>query len=149
MFCNCTYLRIINVFNSVSFASDLTSLARSAASHQVVLQVCLWSFDMCKNSEFPGQTLRTGLIADAAKTASYVENALKPLLAALKPPAVAAGAVLVEVINEPEWCMKGPGNTDVTVEPAQMQRSTPSLPMCRARSSVEQPHARWKAAESS
>lgn len=112
-----------------SFASDLTSLARSAASHQVVLQVCLWSFDMCKNSEFPGQTLRTGLIADAAKTASYVENALKPLLAALKPPAVAAGAVLVEVINEPEWCMKVDGGctADACVEAAQMQRFVGSV----------------------
>lgn len=110
---------------NASFVSDLRALVTSAAQHKVVLQVCLWSFDMCKNSEFPGQTLRTDLISDEAKTVSYVEKALKPLLKALQPAdAVPAGAALVEVINEPEWCMHVDGGctADACVEVAQMQR---------------------------
>lgn len=108
-----------------SFLDDLSALAMSAVQHEIVLQLCLWSFDMCKSSEFPGQALRTDLITDEAKAISYVENALRPMLAALAPSsALPAGSVLVEVINEPEWCMKVDGGctADACVEPAEMQR---------------------------
>jgi len=34
---------------STSFNQDLTGLLAIAANHSVVVQLCLWSFDMCKD----------------------------------------------------------------------------------------------------
>ena len=84
---------------------------------------------MCKNSEFPGQKLRTDLVSDATKTATYVNAALKPLLSTLKT-ALGAGGVVIEIINEPEWCMSIDASTcttDKCVAPAEMQRFVGTL----------------------
>ena len=102
-----------------SYADDLQSLASLAAKHGLVLELCLWSFDMCKK-DFDKAVLHDDLISDAAKSKSYVDNALVPYLKAL------AGAenVVIEVVNEPEWCMKGSCNTQKCVEVSEMQRFT-------------------------
>jgi hypothetical protein len=102
---------------SSTFTADLTSLAKLAEESKVVLQICLWSFDMCKKGEAPGDP-HADLISNVTKTDGYIANALEPMLVALK----SSPNVLIEVINEPEWCMHGPGNTDVQVAPAEMQR---------------------------
>jgi hypothetical protein len=111
-----------------TFLTDLAALAALAKQHQVVLQVCLWSFDMCKTSEFQGQVAHADLITDIHKTQSYITQALQPLLRVLTS-VLGTGGALVEVINEPEWCMAGlnPGisgacQTDVCVPPKDMQR---------------------------
>jgi hypothetical protein len=82
-----------------TFLADLLDVAQRARAHAIVLQLCLWSFDLCK-----GQSagIRAALVADPANTASYVANALEPMLAALRG-ANLTGSVLFEVINEPEW----------------------------------------------
>ena len=88
-----------------------------AASHSVVVQLCLWSFDMCKREG--ASSTKAALITDADATQSYIDSALEPLLASL------AGAenVLIEVINEPEWCVAGDDCTaDECVPLADMQR---------------------------
>ena len=86
-----------------TFVRELKALVALAARYKLVLQIVLWSFDMCKNEGFP---LRIDLVADVAKTQSYIERALNPLLDALKATGCADDAsCLVEVYNEPEWCV--------------------------------------------
>lgn len=103
---------------SPTFAPELKQLVALAAKHKIVLQLTLWSFDMCKNERNSGSTMAS-LISDPAKTMAYTQAALRPLLGAV------AGApnVLFEVINEPEWCMKDtPCNTKDCVTVLEMQR---------------------------
>lgn len=102
---------------SSTFSSDLESLVALAASHSLILQLCLWSFDMCKQ-DIAGEKMHDDLISDQAKTSSYITNALLPILAAIGE----ATNVVIEVINEPEWCMEGPCNTENCVAVAEMQR---------------------------
>ena len=98
-----------------SWRSDLKQLVRLAAQHKLVLQLCLWSFDMCKQ-EVSTNPVHADLIRNASRAESYVQNALVPMLELLN-----GSAVVVEVSNEPEWCMEGPCNTKECVAPAQMQ----------------------------
>jgi len=105
------------------FNSELRSLVESAAKHRLVLQIVLWSFDMCRSNGFP---VRADLIADPSKTLSYVEAALLPLLGSLEAAGCVNGRCLVEIINEPEWCIDDPrldrcGNSEC-VSASQMQR---------------------------
>ena len=83
-----------------AFADELSELVELARNHQLVLQLCLWSFDLCRSNGFP---VRSSLIADAAKTASYIEHALKPLLSILDDSG--CEHCILEIINEPEWCI--------------------------------------------
>lgn len=62
--------------------------------------------------------LNEGCLSNQAISRSYVENALKPMLEAVSD----FENLIVETINEPEWCMKGPGNTKDIVEVIEMQR---------------------------
>jgi len=102
-----------------SFADDLSSLTLLARTHGVVLQLCLWSFDMCKqDSAHVG--LHADLITNDTKAASYVDRALKPMLSVIGDDP----NVVIEVVNEPEWCMAGSCNTKQCVGVQQMQRFT-------------------------
>ena len=98
-----------------TWKSDLRTVLQLAASHELVLQLCLWSFDMCKQ-EVSTIPVHAELIRNASKAESYIENALLPMLALLD-----GSPVVVEVINEPEWCMEGPCNTKECVTTTQMQ----------------------------
>ena len=101
-----------------SFTADLAALAKQAQDHKIVLQICLWSFDMCKKNEHPGDP-HANLISDASATQSYLDKALVPMLKALS----TFENIIIEVINEPEWCIReAPGNTDVQVSLVEMQR---------------------------
>jgi hypothetical protein len=71
---------------------------QSATRHRLVLQLVLWSFDMCRSNGFP---IRADLLSDAAKTLSYVETALLPLLASMEAAGCGGGRCLIEIINEP------------------------------------------------
>jgi hypothetical protein len=95
-----------------NFAQDLKALVSLAAAHNLVLELCLWSFDMCKQ-DMPGAGLHADLITDVNKTTSYINNALIPTLRALD----GAPGVVIEVINEPEWCMASACNTKQVLEP--------------------------------
>jgi hypothetical protein len=104
---------------TASFLSDLTKLADQSKAKKIVLQIALWSFDMCKNS---GSCCppRTSLITDATHSQSYIDKALIPMLNVLKN----YDHVIIEVANEPEWCIRGPGNTDQQADLSQWQRFT-------------------------
>jgi len=108
-----------------SIASDLDSLVALTQKHGIVLQMCLWSFDMCKQ-DIPGATMHSDLMSDLAKTKSYIDLALSPMLAALRNATRTRGQnnVVIEVQNEPEWCMAGSCSTVECVSVADMQRFT-------------------------
>ena len=84
------------------FANDLKALVKLARDRNLVLQICLWSFDMCKNL-YRNYGMRGDLITDESLTQSYIDNALVPMLGVLN--SVESDHVVIEVINEPEWCM--------------------------------------------
>ena len=84
------------------FADDLKALVKLARDRNLVLQICLWSFDMCKNL-YKDYGMRGDLITDESLTQSYIDNALVPMLGVLN--SVESDHVVIEVINEPEWCM--------------------------------------------
>ena len=100
-----------------SFESDLKALVGLAKTHELVLELCLWSFDMCKQDN-PGETMHDDLISDVTKTQSYIDNALTPMLKILS----GSDHVVIEVINEPEWCMADSCNTKDCVKASEMQR---------------------------
>lgn len=101
-----------------SFESDLRALVGLAKIHELVLELCLWSFDMC-SKDIPGETMHDDLISDVTKTKSYIDNALTPMLRILDG---CDHAVVIEVINEPEWCMEGSCSTNNCVQVSEMQR---------------------------
>lgn len=104
---------------SSSFLGDLVDLVSRGKAHHIVVQLCLWSFDMCKAEAEP--STKAYLIRDTNKTESYITNALVPMLATLRVYNL-TNAVLVEVINEPEWCMEGSCSTVECVSVDEMQR---------------------------
>jgi len=65
---------------------------------------------------------RNNLITDENHSKSYVQKALVPMLSAIKD----HKNVIIETINEPEWCMKGIGGSGISdqnlVAPTDMQR---------------------------
>jgi len=102
---------------SDSYTRDLRSLLTLAQKHRIVVQLCLWSFDMCKDETSQGST-KASVVSNVAISKSYIDNALEPMLSAVSD----FDNLIIETINEPEWCMKGPGNTQDIVEVADMQR---------------------------
>lgn len=102
-----------------SFVADLHALTALARAHRLVLQLCLWSFDMCKLTS----GTHADLIQDMNKTSSYIHHALLPILRAIGDDP----NVIIEVINEPEWCLLGTCTTDQCVSVAHMQRFTAAI----------------------
>lgn len=72
---------------------------------------------MCKDETSQGST-KASIISNKAITQSYIDNALTPMLEAVSQ----YPNLIIETINEPEWCMKGPGNTPDLVDAVDMQR---------------------------
>jgi len=103
-----------------TFLDDLEDILLRAESHGVMVMPCLWSFDMTNDGTAgagPYAGLHADLIQDAARTQSYIDNALVPMLERL---ASAPNLFAWEIINEPEWSVLG--NTDETVGLGEMQR---------------------------
>jgi len=100
-----------------TYNDDLQHLLGLAQNHEVVVQLCLWSFDMCKDETSQGST-KASIISNKVITESYIENALRPMLEAVSQ----YPNLIIETINEPEWCMTGPGNTQDQVDVTDMQR---------------------------
>lgn len=100
-----------------TFIADLKDLVTLAQTYEVVIQLCLWSFDMCDTEV--SSTTHVDLISSSEKTADYISNALTPLLKSLD----GYSNVIIEVINEPEWCIdEVPCTTDECVTASDMQR---------------------------
>lgn len=107
-----------------TFFDHLDNLFEKAHKHNVLLILCLWSFDMTKDERkssgrYAG--LHADLIRNSAKTCSYVDNALIPMVKRYKDQ---CNLLAWEIINEPEWSMNLPntGTTFQTVTAKEMQQ---------------------------
>jgi len=105
-----------------NFLSNFDDLLKIAASNNVMVMPCLWSFDMTKDftadaGKYAGK--HADLIQDTAKTRSYINKALIPMVSHL---ANSCNLFAWEIINEPEWSIQGPGNTVQLVDSVAMQR---------------------------
>ena len=96
-----------------TFGSELNQLVELAKAHELVLQLCLWSFEMCNKGPH-----HANLISNVTRTDSYIKNALTPMLTLLR----GHKHVVIEIMNEPEWCMKDFCETGECVENSEMQR---------------------------
>jgi hypothetical protein len=105
-----------------NFFSNFDDIFKIAASCNVMIMPCLWSFDMTKDftstaGKYAG--LHADLIKDTTKTRSYINNALVPMV---KRYANTCNLFAWEIINEPEWSISGPGTTTQLVSAAEMER---------------------------
>lgn len=105
-----------------NFLTDFDNILRIARENNVMVMPCLWSFDMTKDftstaGKYGG--MHADLIQDSAKTRSYVDNALIPMVEHTKN---AENLFAWEVINEPEWSIDGPGTTTQLVSATEMVR---------------------------
>ncbi len=105
-----------------NFLSNLEEIFSIGAQNNVMVMPCLWSFDMTK--DFTGSAgkyagLHADLIKDSSKTASYITNALIPMV---KKFANTCNLLAWEIINEPEWSISGPGTTVQLVSAKEMLR---------------------------
>lgn len=105
-----------------NFLSNFDDLLRIARENNVMVMPCLWSFDMTKDftstaGKYAGK--HADLIQDTAKTRSYINNALVPMVKHL---ANTCNLFAWEIINEPEWSISGPGTTTQLVSAQEMVR---------------------------
>lgn len=85
-----------------------------AYAHGVLVDLCLWSFDMLQpNAGEENYSRNKDLISLKPNTEAYVENALIPMVKALKGH---PGIYCWEICNEPEGMIDGFGWTPVKVE---------------------------------
>ena len=88
-----------------TFDAELSSLVASAAKHKLVLQIVLWSFDLCRSNGFP---IRSDMLREPANALAYLEAGLVPLLRSLERAGCSRGRCLIEIMNEPECCIDDP-----------------------------------------
>ncbi len=105
-----------------NFLSNFDDILAIAATNHVMVMPCLWSFDMTKDftssaGKYAG--MHADLIQDSNKTRSYINKALIPMVSHLDS---SCNLFAWEIINEPEWSMKGPGSTVQLVSAEEMER---------------------------
>ena len=92
--------------------NDLKAILKDAWSHHVMLLLSLWSFDMLRVRD-PNQLIRNKkLLTDSTYTRKYINNALIPMVRALKGNPAIVGW---EVFNEPEGMTRRYGFPGVSV----------------------------------
>lgn len=115
--CSCCYFaqatgRTVVTGVSPALIEDLKWLLRTAyVQHRLLLCISLWSHDILSVRRLNSETNRARavlMMTDDAATSAYINNALLPMLEALKAPIGYAGGsyldavVAWEVLNEPE-----------------------------------------------
>lgn len=105
-----------------NFFEHLDDLVARAEQHGIYLILCLWSFELVQNKRsccgrYAGR--HADLIQDEAKTRSYIEHALIPMV---KRYANSCAVLAWEIMNEPEWAIEGLGEKGELVSLHEMQR---------------------------
>lgn len=86
--------------NPSFFATDLIAILDLAASKGLKIQICLWSFDMLKGSQWNVNSARNKkILTQDAYLQAYLDNALLPLVNAV---GNHPGLFAWEIFNEPE-----------------------------------------------
>ena len=102
---------------------ELINLQRAldiAFERGVLLMLCLWSFDMLQpNAQQENWPRNRALLEDPQKTQAYIDNALIPMVEALKGH---PGIACWEIFNEPEGMIHGFGWTPTRVDFIHVQR---------------------------
>ncbi len=99
---------------------DLEAILDLAWENEVGLMLCLWSFDMLQSGRSAQQfSHNRAILEDPAKTQTYIDNALVPMVEAL---ADHPAAVAWEIFNEPEGMTTQFGWTPQRVNMADVQR---------------------------
>jgi hypothetical protein len=86
--------------------ADIDAALTLAAEQSVHLKLTLFSFDNFKPDSGSGHSL-SPVIADSAKRKALIDNVVRPIARAVAGSANAARVVSWDVINEPEWAIKG------------------------------------------
>ena len=107
-----------------NFIDQFNAVNNLALSYNVMLMPCLWSFDMLKDYTSGAGVwagLHHDLVEDDDKTKSYINNALIPFLSGIEQ---TCNILAIDIINEPEWGMKGSrgAGVDAAVSKDDMQR---------------------------
>lgn len=104
---------------------DIDNLRRAldiAYQNGVLVNLCLWSFDMLQPNAGPENYERNkNLVTKRENTEAYIKNALTPMVKALKEH---PGIYCWEVCNEPEGMIEGYGWTPVKVDMKSFQQFT-------------------------
>ena len=99
---------------------DLRAILDLAWENEVGLMLCLWSFDMLQSGRSTQQFAHNrAILEDPAKTQTYIDNALVPMVETL---ADHPAAVAWEIFNEPEGMTAEFGWTPERVAMADVQR---------------------------
>ncbi len=90
-----------------------------AFDREIVISMCLWSFDMLQD-QGQNRAHTRGILEDAVKTQTYIDNALIPILEKIGDhPAI----MTWEIFNEPEGMVAGLGGwADQTTDMLSIQR---------------------------
>ncbi len=92
--------------------NDLQAILKDAWSHHVTLLLSLWSFDMLRVKDKHQLVRNEKLLTDSTYTRKYINNALIPIVEALKGNPAIIGW---EVFNEPEGMTRQFGFTGVPI----------------------------------
>ena len=106
-----------------NFFANLDDFFARAQKHNIMIIPSLWDFYMFKDNSALGMFggMHADLIQDTAKSRSYINNALIPMVQRY---ANQCNLLAWEVMNEPEWAMNIPsgGTTAQVVQAYEMQR---------------------------
>ncbi len=94
-----------------TFYQDLRRALDLAAEHDLYLMLTVFSFDAFRPSKMVGNRLFPGIkpiVIDKVKRQALMQNVIAPMAAAAEASPNRKRLIAWDLINEPEWAMKGP-----------------------------------------